>query len=79
MAGEAKAFRALTLLIAVCEQAVESLTAVDPPVDPALVEHAQRLRDLALVEVRYGAFARGNSMSDGTPNTQPAPSTTPDG
>jgi hypothetical protein len=54
MAGEGDAVRALTLLVAVCEQAVVALEGVDPPADGRLLEAAERLRELAGAELGSG-------------------------
>jgi hypothetical protein len=60
VAGEAEAVAVLTLLVAVCDQALDALAALDRPVDGALAEHAERVRDLSLVElVNFGRFSRG--------------------
>ena len=56
MSGEGNAVSALTLLIAVCEQALLELAQVDPPVDGPLGEQIERLRDLCTVELTFGRF-----------------------
>lgn len=56
MAGEAEAFRVLTLLIAVCEEAIPRLDALDPPTDAPVADIAQQLRDLSALELQSGRF-----------------------
>jgi len=58
MTGEAEAVRALTLLVAVCEQAILALESLKPPADRALTEHAERVRDLAMIELNFGRLAK---------------------
>jgi len=57
MPGEAEAFPAVTVLIAVLEQAIERLGMLEPALDGELIERAEHLRDLCMVEIRYGRFA----------------------
>lgn len=54
MAGEAEAVRALTLLVAVCEQAIVVMESLDPGSDGRVIEAAGRLRDLATDEIMSG-------------------------
>jgi uncharacterized protein YmfQ (DUF2313 family) len=54
MAGEAEAVRALTLLVAVCEQAIVVMESLDPASDGRVIEAAERLRDLAGDEIMSG-------------------------
>jgi hypothetical protein len=51
---ERTAFSELTLVVAVCEQAMLSLAMLTPGPDAALVESLERTRDLAMVELRFG-------------------------
>lgn len=48
------AFSELTLLIAVCEQALLALASLDPGKDTPLIESLERTRDLATLELRQG-------------------------
>jgi hypothetical protein len=56
VAGEAEAVRALTVLVAVCEQAIAALEVLDPPLDRNLIEYTERVRDLSMVEINFGRF-----------------------
>ena len=56
MAGERDAFSALTLLVAVCEQSILTLEALDPPTNRTLLEHTERVRDLAMIELQLRRF-----------------------
>ena len=56
MSDEAGAARALMVLVAVAERAIDAMEALEPPADGDVVEAAERLRDLAMVELRFGRF-----------------------
>jgi hypothetical protein len=60
MPNEQQAGAALVLLVAVCEQAMLELAALDPPADTDLVQTVERTRDLATVELRFGRFSRAD-------------------
>jgi hypothetical protein len=64
MSGEAEAVAALTLLVAVCEQALVRVEELDPPADPALLDAAERLRDIASAELTFGRFRRETHRVD---------------
>jgi hypothetical protein len=71
VAGEEQAFRALTLLVAVCEQAILALASLEPPADGVLSAAAERLRDLAAEELRAGRLTHGNPAASETPLPTP--------
>ena len=56
MAGEPEAASVLTLVVAVCEEAIDRLEAVEPPLDGTVRDAAIALRDLAAVELKFGRF-----------------------
>ena len=56
MAGEKDAFGALTLLLAVCDEALDRLQALDPPADGRLTETALRLRHEVEATLRSSRF-----------------------
>jgi hypothetical protein len=64
MAGEAEAVRALTLLIAVCEQAIGVMESLDAASDGRVIEAAERLRDAATQEITSGRLRSTDDGSD---------------
>ena len=63
MAGEADAVRALTLLVAVCDQAIIVMDALDPASDGRVIATAETLRDLATEEITSGRMQRTDDGS----------------
>jgi hypothetical protein len=58
MTHEAHAAKALTLLIAVTERAIDAMESLVPPADGQFVAAAVRLRDVATLELRFGRLRR---------------------
>jgi hypothetical protein len=58
MAGEREAASVLTLVVAVCDEAIQRLDALKPPLEGGVRNAAIALRDLAAGELEFGRLRR---------------------